>query len=299
MTQDLEDWEIQGLTEMLTRPAEKSKPLVTIITPCLNSVGTIGETLLSVLAAHSILQRDYWELEHLLIDGGSTDGSSAIIASHVARHGYCRSIGNITGGPYSAMNIGLQQARGHYIHVLNSDDFLLNPKTYVAFLKAGYIAKTSVLLATIGYFRRPDRHLRSLWHVSPIPADLGEWRRQLTKGLHYPHPGFIADSTTYKQQSFDTRYRLSADYKLMQAILLNQSLDVRPMVCRKPLVAMAEGGATGNWKAIFEGWLQLQAINRELDIQASGIRRYWRKLKQRLCSLPKPILIQPLEVTEP
>ena len=176
------------------------------------------------------------------------------------------------------MNVGLQLARSRYAHVLNSDDLLLDPGAYASFLQAGHRSKASVLLASIGYFRRPGRQLRSLWRVDPIQASAAEWRRQLAEGLHYPHPGFIADLETYRQQSFDETYCLSADYKLMQSILLTQPPEALPMVCQLPLVAMAEGGATGNWKAVLQGWRQLDAINQELGIEASGVRRYWRKL---------------------
>ena len=298
MTQDPEGWAAQGRAQPDTRPAERAQPLVTIITPCLNAVGTISETLMSVVQAQAVLQKDHWELEHILIDGGSTDGTETVVARHAARHGFCRWISNITGGPYAAMNVGLHQAEGRYAHVLNSDDLLLDSEAYAAFLQAGHRSKASVLLASIGYFRRPGRHLRSLWRVDPIPASAAEWRRQLARGLHYPHPGFIADTEIYRQHSFDENYSLSADYKLMQSILLAQSPEAPPMVSHCPLVAMAEGGATGNWKAVLQGWRQLDAINQELGIQASSIRRYGRKLKQRFRALPQPILLPPLEVPE-
>jgi glycosyltransferase involved in cell wall biosynthesis len=223
MTQDPEGWAIQGRAQADTRPAERAQPLVTIITPCLNAVGTISETLMSVVQAQAVLQKDHWDLEHVLIDGGSTDGTEAVVARHAARYGFCRWTSNITGGPYAAMNVGLQQAGGCYAHVLNSDDLLLDPGAYAAFLQAGHLSRASVLLASIGYFRRPARRLRSLWLVDPIPASATEWQRQLTRGLHYPHPGFIAELGKYKQQSFDETYSLSADYKLMQSILLAQS----------------------------------------------------------------------------
>jgi glycosyltransferase involved in cell wall biosynthesis len=299
MTQDHEGWAIQGRAQADTRPAERTRPLVTIITPCLNAVGTINETLMSVLQAQTVLQRDHWELEHILIDGGSTDGTEAVVARHAARYGFCRWINNITGGPYAAMNVGLQQAGGCYAHVLNSDDLLLDPGAYAAFLQAGHRSKARVLLASIGYFRRPGRQLKSLWQLDPIPPSASEWRRQLAEGLHYPHPGFIADLEIYRQESFDETYSLSADYKLMQSILLKQPPEDPPMVCHNPLVAMAEGGATGNWKAVVQGWRQLDAINQELGIQASGIRRYWRKLKQRLRPPSEPIPLPRLGSPEP
>lgn len=295
MTQDPVDWELRAVDLANNQPIDKSQPLVTIITPCLNSIGTVGETLLSVLAVHNILQRHHWNLEHILVDGGSTDGTTDILAAHASRHKFCRWVANISGGPYAAMNVGLKQASGRYAHVLNSDDLLLDPSTYAAFLQAGLRSKASVLLASIGYFRRPGRHLQRLWLVDPIPSSATKWHRQLTRGLHYPHPGFIAESERYRHYSFDENYSLSADYKLMQSILLAQSPQDPPMVCHHPLVAMAEGGATGSWKAVFQGWRQLDAINRELGIQGSGARRYWSKLKQRLRPLNRPILIPPME----
>jgi glycosyltransferase involved in cell wall biosynthesis len=299
MTQDPEGWAIQGRAQTDTRPVDRSQPLVTIITPCLNAVGTISETLMSVVQAQTILRKDHWELEHILIDGGSTDGTETVVARHAARYGFCRWISNITSGPYAAMNVGLQQAGGRYAHVLNSDDLLLDPGAYAAFLQAGHRLQANVLLASIGYFRRPSRQLKSLWQVDPIPASAAEWRRQLEGGLHYPHPGFIADTERYRQHSFDERYSLSADYKLMQSILLNQAPENPPMICQQPLVAMAEGGATGNWRAVLQGWRQLNAINQDLGIQGSGIRRYWRKLQQRFRPPAQLIPLPRVEAPEP
>ncbi len=65
------------------------------------------------------------------------------------------------GGPYAAMNAGLAQARGHYAHVLNADDLLLAPEAYAAWLRQGERQGAAVLIASIGYFRRPRRWLRS------------------------------------------------------------------------------------------------------------------------------------------
>ena len=295
MTLNLHGSVLQAEAQAGHQPSNDSQPLVTVITPCLNSIETIGETLLSVLAAQVVLQKHQLKLEHIVVDGGSTDGTTDFLASHVARFGFCRWMANVSGGPYAAMNMGLRQANGCYAHILNSDDLLLDPESYAAFLHAGHRQNASVLLASIGYFRRPSRHIRSLWLVDPIPDNAREWRRRLTLGLHYPHPGFIANSNKYKQYFFDQRYGLSADYKLMQSILLALTPKDLPMICQHPLVAMAEGGATGSWKAILEGWQQLNAINRELGIQGSSLRRYWSKLKQRLRPLPEPILIPHLE----
>jgi hypothetical protein len=193
------------------------------------------------------------------------------------------------------MNAGLKQARGHYTHVLNSDDLLLDPIAYTELLKEGDRKNALVLIASIGYFRRPNRHLKSLWSVDSIPVNHHEWRKQLLLGLHYPHPGFVANSEIYKSESFDERYSLSADYKIMQSILLGWANPESTLTCRQPLVAMAEGGASGHFLAILTGWRQLSAINQELGIQAPGLKRYWGKLRRRLRPLGQAVYISRLD----
>ena len=257
-------------------------PLITVITPCLNAIESISENLCSVLAAHQILEKAGWRLEHLVVEGGSLDGTAELVANHAAQHSYCLVTSNIKGGPYAAMNTGLRQARGSYSHVLNSDDLLLDPVAYANFVMEGHRKGATVLISSIGYFRRPAKNLKSLWIAESIPTAEGEWQHQLLSGLHYPHPGFIADTTIYKKESFNENYSLSADYKLMQTILIESAMPESTVVCRQPLVAMAEGGATGNWRAILRGRQQLAAINQELGIKASGVKRYWRKVKQRM-----------------
>jgi hypothetical protein len=135
--------------------------------------------------------------------------------------------------------------------------------------------------------------------VAPIPATKVKWRQQLLRGLHYPHPGFISDTKIYRNQGFDENYSLSADYKLMQSILIRVGSPESTLICRQPQVAMAEGGATGNWRAMLKGRQQLAAINKELGIKASSLQRYWGKLRQRMRPLPQPVVIKSAESPEP
>lgn len=273
-------------------------PLITVITPCLNAIEFISENLSSVLAAHQILEKAGWGLEHLVMEGGSLDGTAELVANHEAQHSYCSVTYNIKGGPYAAMNAGLGQASGSYTHVLNSDDLVLDPIAYANFAMEGHRKGATVLISSISYFRRPAKQIKSLWIVEPIPTSKAEWHEQLLHGLHYPHPGFIADTTIYRKEGFDERYSLSADYKLMQTILVKAARLESTSICREPLVAMAEGGATGNWRAILKGRKQLAAINQELGIKASSVKRYLGKLMQRMRPMTRPIAIKSVETSE-
>lgn len=271
--------------------SECSPPLVTVITPCLQSVDTLPDTLMGVVRTWEILQQAGVGLEHLLIDGGSTDGTQELLERHTSRHPFCRWQRDIGGGPYAAMNLGLQLARGHYCHVLNADDLLLDPGAYADFLIQARCKNAALLLASIAYFRRPERYVRAEWIVHLPPPDVKVWHKQLRHGLHYPHPGFIAESSLYRATGFDVHYSLSADYKLMQTLLLRPGLAGQVAICSVPLVAMAEGGATSGWQAILRGKKQLEEINQDLGIIAPAWRRYWGKFWLRLVRRSSPLLL--------
>jgi glycosyltransferase involved in cell wall biosynthesis len=282
---------IQGIHLLMALPSgsELSPPLVTVITPCLQSVDTLADTLMGVVRAWEILQQAGEDLEHLVIDGGSTDGTQELLERHASLHPFCRWQRDTGGGPYAAMNVGLQLARGHYCHVLNADDLLLDPGAYADFLIQARQRNAALLLSSIGYFRRPERYLRAEWIVHVPPPDLRVWNKQLRQGLHYPHPGFMAETILYRATGFDERYSLSADYKLMQTLLLRPGLARRVAVFSAPLVAMAEGGATSGWLAILRGKKQLAEINHDLGILAPAWRRYWGKLWLRLARRTHPL----------
>jgi glycosyltransferase involved in cell wall biosynthesis len=92
---------------------EKKNLVVSIITVTYNSEQTVSETLLSVM------RQNYDHIEHIIIDGCSTDQTMNIVRSypHVSRV-----VSEKDNGIYDAMNKGLQMATGDIIGILNSDD---------------------------------------------------------------------------------------------------------------------------------------------------------------------------------
>lgn len=92
-------------------------PKISIITPCLNDARHVGQTLRSIHA------QDYVELEHIVIDGGSTDGSVDIIQSYDSRLAYWCS--QPDAGHADALNKGLRRATGEIVTWICSNDLLL------------------------------------------------------------------------------------------------------------------------------------------------------------------------------
>lgn len=95
-----------------------SRPLVSVITPVFNSVGTLELTLASVAA------QTYPNIEHIVVDGGSTDGSVDVLRRFRSEVPL-RWLSESDTGMYSAINKGLRMARGEVISYVNSDDLYL------------------------------------------------------------------------------------------------------------------------------------------------------------------------------
>lgn len=254
---------------------------LTLITPCLNAADTIGDTLTSVRALGHQLQHFGLTYEHVIVDGGSVDGTLRLIEAYQRQIPCSTLMRSVDGGPYSAMNAGLACAGGIYTHILNADDMIWDANAYVATLSHALAVNAHFILASIGYFRRPRKQLVSLWSVDDLPVDRGLWQMQLRSGLHYPHPGFICRTDLYRSTTFDLVYPYSADYKLMQFLLLSADPSASICTSKDPLVAMAKGGMTGQWQAIVKARSDLKKINKELGIDDPLWRRYGKKLVGR------------------
>jgi glycosyltransferase involved in cell wall biosynthesis len=87
-------------------------PTISIITPCFNSQATIRDTITSVM------NQDYQNWEHLVMDGGSKDDTTKILAEYPHLHW----ISEKDQGHYDAMNKGIARARGEFLVILNADD---------------------------------------------------------------------------------------------------------------------------------------------------------------------------------
>lgn len=258
-----------------------NSPLLSIITPCWNSEDTISDTLVSIADVARMLSSQARTIEVIFVDGRSTDNTLGKLRNFCNLNNYSRIIFCSKVGPYPAMNKGIKEAKGAYIHILNSDDCIWDPVHYVEEIYSINKLNCDVLLSPILYFKRPSYRIYTTWFIDTI-NDLPSWKSLLKKGLHYPHPGFIAKTVLYQKFLFDESYKLSADYKLMHQILIRMSDISKLYVSKHILVGMAHGGLTSHWKNILRGISEIRAINCELNINTSIFFRYARKFIGRL-----------------
>lgn len=183
-----------------------------IITITYNAAAFLPRTVESVLSQH------YSDIEHIIVDGASTDSTLTVAQdymqrSYAAQNGHeVRIVSEPDNGLYYAMNKGLQLATGDYICFLNAGDFYPRPDvldTIVAQCLSKCDSKQSpaVLYGNTDIVDNDGNFLRHR-RLAP-PRDLS-WRT-FKQGMVVCHQAFYARLDIARNILFDTRYRYSAD----------------------------------------------------------------------------------------
>jgi glycosyltransferase len=205
------------------------KPSVSIITVAFNAAPTIAWCIESV-------QAQSFPAEHIIIDGGSTDGTLEVVERY--RHGVARVVSEPDRGIYDAMNKGIALATGEVIGILNADDFYAGQNV---------LAKVAAILSD----KRIDSCYGDLVYVHQAnPAQVTRrWKSVsfLGKSFYWgwmpPHPTFFVRRHVYeKYGTFNLALGSAADYELMLRLLVKHKLIAAYIP--EVLVRMRAGGVS-------------------------------------------------------
>lgn len=195
---------------------------VSIVTVVLNNREVIGQAIESVLA------QTYPDIEYIIVDGCSTDGTLEVIDQY--RDRLAKVIVEKDKGIYDAMNKGLRACTGQVIGILNSDDFYANPKVIEKVVAQMQSTGADACYADLQYVDGQDtsrvvRHWRS-----------GSYRRSsFMLGWMPPHPTFFIKRQAYLDHGyFELDLRSAADYELMLRMLYKHNLSA----CYLPMVTV-------------------------------------------------------------
>jgi glycosyltransferase involved in cell wall biosynthesis len=180
---------------------------VSIITATFNSAATVAETM------QCIADQDYPDIEHLIVDGGSTDQTLDIVRKYPHAQ---RVISEKDEGIYDAMNKGITLAKGDIIGILNSDDV--------------YVSRR-VISRVVQVFEDPaiQACYADLQYVHPVVSGriVRTWKSGYFRlasfywGWMPPHPTFFVRRSVYEKLGlFNTRLKSASDYEMMLRILL-------------------------------------------------------------------------------
>lgn len=172
---------------------------LSIVTPCYNSASTIRNTL------RSVEDQKIKDLEHVIIDGGSTDDTMSILQAYADGAEYdVRITSEPDDGIYDAMNKGIRMAEGDLIGIINSDDWY-EPGAFERILSAYRNNDLEVIYGMIRLYDRDRLRSMEFYHHDFL----------LDRMIN--HPGcFVTRGAYQKVGSFDTSFRSSADYDWMK-----------------------------------------------------------------------------------
>lgn len=177
---------------------------ISVITVSLNMADTIERTIKSVIS------QECDELEYIVIDGGSDDGTVDMIRKYESYISYwCSESDN---GIYDAMNKGLAVATGDIAAFLNSDDWY--EENALKTVAAQFDGKTDVLCGQVKTYK--EGQLVGIEPNRKIPCE--EW----FLGMCYCHQAIFARRQVFEQYGyFDTRYQIAADYDWFLNLYVN------------------------------------------------------------------------------
>ena len=204
------------------------KPQISIITVSFNSVITIRDTI------ESIISQDYNNLEYIIIDAGSNDGTLDIIKEYEEHISYF--ISEADNGIYDGMNKGIAAAKGDIIGILNSDDFYPNSFIISNVASTFVKEKCDAVYGDLVYvkFFDIDKIIR-YWQSGEYTVE------KIKNGWMLPHPTFFVRRSVYEKYGlFNLNLGSAADYEIMLRFLLKQQSKV--VYIPEVLVHMRTGG---------------------------------------------------------
>lgn len=216
---------------------------ISIVTVAFNSAKTIADTM------QSVANQDYVQIEHIIIDGASTDNTLDIVRQFITPTALVRS--EPDRGIYDAMNKGLAMATGDVVGFLNSDDVFNDTHSVAKIAQAMDSPDVDACYSDLIYVSQKKSN-RVIRHWKSRAYEVG----LCSKGWMPAHPTFYARKTIYeKYGGFETKFKLQADFEM--ALRLLDIHKIRTTYLPTVLVKMRTGGASNaSIKNIIRGNLE-------------------------------------------
>lgn len=179
---------------------------VSIVTPTFNSAATVATTL------DSVRRQDYPDIEHIVVDGRSTDNTADIVRSypHVARF-----VSEADSGLYDAVNKGIRLATGDVVGILNSDDFFPSGQIVARIVETLTLRQVDAVFGDVAFVRSDNTE-----KIVRMYSSRRFHPRQFARGYMPAHPTFYVRRRCYEQfGGYQTDYRIAADYELLMRFI--------------------------------------------------------------------------------
>lgn len=231
---------------------------ISIITVVRNNASTIKDTI------DSVLKQTYSNVEYIVIDGSSTDGTIEIIQGY--KKYIKKFISEKDKGVYDAMNKGINLATGDVIGLLNGDDVYFDETVLQNVANAFKKNESDCVYGDLYYVERNnlDEVVR-YWKSSKFK------KGSFARGWHPPHPTFFVKKEVYSKYGlYDIEMKVSADFDLMLRLL--EKYNITSHYLPTILVRMRTGGMSN--KTIKNIIISNQSILRSFDKYKIKINKF-------------------------
>lgn len=242
---------------------------ISIITVVRNNKNTIS------YAIDSVLNQTYKDIEYIIIDGASTDGTVEIVKSYGNR--ITKFISEPDKGLYDAMNKGIALVTGDIVGILNSDDFYIDEYVIEKVVNEFELKGVDSIYADL-IFVKPD-NLDKIVRYYDSSYFTPE---KFAYGWMPAHPTFFVKKEIYEKYGiFKTDYKIAADYELLVRFFAKNKITY--YYIKEPLVKMRLGGASTS------GIKSNYILNKEI-IRACKENNIYTNWLMILSKYPKKIL---------
>lgn len=211
---------------------------ISIITAVFNCEATIADSI------RSLQSQSYFNIEHVIIDGASTDRTLSVIRDLLDPRSIL--ISEADSGIYDALNKGIANSSGDIIGFLHADDILENSNVVDKVASIFADSKIDAVYGDLVYVKSNDvGKVIRYWKSSSYDDD------SFSRGWMPPHPTFYVRRSVYERLgNFDTRYRISSDYDCILRFLTKGNINA--VYLPEVLVRMRVGGISNrSFKMIF------------------------------------------------
>ena len=172
---------------------------VTVVTAVLNDAGHIEQTILSVISQTDI------EIEYIIVDGGSKDGTLELIGKYKDKISLL--ISESDRGVYDAMNKGIKYSTGDFVYFLNSGDVLLNPSILSKIKFEDVNVRNTIIYGNVVV---AYGNIEALEKTRPFFNS-----KMKFKGIGICHQSMFFPGELIRNEKYDLSYKIAADYDLV------------------------------------------------------------------------------------
>jgi glycosyltransferase involved in cell wall biosynthesis len=228
----------------------------------------------------SILSQTHQDMESIVVDGASTDGTKNVIIQYEPLFkGRMHWISEPDKGIYDAMNKGLALATGEIIGILNSDDYYKSPDVLKRVNDTFRDNDCDAVFADLEFVAGDSGRVVRFWKGSSY------YPHAFVDGWNPAHPTFFVKRTIYeKYGNFDTSFKVSADFELMLRFI--EKGNIRTFYIPETFVSMRYGGkSTGTLSAICIGNRNILRAFKKNNIPNHPAIYIFNRMKKRIRQL--------------